>query len=184
MSIHMVIAVWTYVFNSLGYILRSGIAESYGNSMLNFLKHLSICPPKRLHHFTVLQGLPRWFTGKESTCQCRRCRRLRFDPWVRKIPLEKKMITHFSILAGITPRTEKPVGLLSLGTQRVRHDLAHTHNEWRVQVPQIFSNTCYCPSFELSASRWGRSCTSLRFWFAFPLWLMMLSISLCAYGWF
>ena len=25
-------------------------------------------------------------SGKESTCQCRRCKRLRFDPWVRKIP--------------------------------------------------------------------------------------------------
>ena len=23
---------------------------------------------------------------KESTCQCRRHRRLRFDPWIRKIP--------------------------------------------------------------------------------------------------
>ena len=25
-------------------------------------------------------------SGKESACQCRRCKRLRFDPWVRKIP--------------------------------------------------------------------------------------------------
>ena len=24
-----------------------------------------------------------WFSGKESTCQCRRCK---FNPWVRKIP--------------------------------------------------------------------------------------------------
>ena len=23
---------------------------------------------------------------KESACQCRECKRLRFDPWVRKIP--------------------------------------------------------------------------------------------------
>ena len=28
-------------------------------------------------------GLPRWHSGKESACQCRRCR---FDPCVRKIP--------------------------------------------------------------------------------------------------
>ena len=28
-------------------------------------------------------GLPRWFSGKESVCQCRRCR---FDAWVGKIP--------------------------------------------------------------------------------------------------
>ena len=25
-------------------------------------------------------------SGKEPTCQCRRCKRLRFDPWVGKIP--------------------------------------------------------------------------------------------------
>ena len=27
-----------------------------------------------------------WLSDKESTCQCRRCRRLGFNPWVRKIP--------------------------------------------------------------------------------------------------
>ena len=27
--------------------------------------------------------LPRWLSGKESACQCRRCR---FDPWVGKNP--------------------------------------------------------------------------------------------------
>ena len=28
--------------------------------------------------------------GEASTCQCRRCQRLRFDPWVGKIPWRKK----------------------------------------------------------------------------------------------
>jgi len=31
-------------------------------------------------------GLPRWLSGKESTCQCRR---FAFNPWVRKIHGEK-----------------------------------------------------------------------------------------------
>ena len=31
--------------------------------------------------------LPRWYSDKEATCQCRRCR---FDPWVRKIPWSRK----------------------------------------------------------------------------------------------
>ena len=30
-----------------------------------------------------VDGLPWWLMGKESFCQCRR---LKFDPWVRKIP--------------------------------------------------------------------------------------------------
>ena len=36
--------------------------------------------------------LPRWLSGKESTCQCRRHQRCRFDPWVRKIPWSRKWL--------------------------------------------------------------------------------------------
>ena len=35
-------------------------------------------------------GLPRWCNGKKSACQCRRCKRCRFDPWVKKIPWSRK----------------------------------------------------------------------------------------------
>ena len=34
--------------------------------------------------------LPRWLSGKDSTWQCRRCRRCGFDPWVGKIPWRRK----------------------------------------------------------------------------------------------
>ena len=37
-------------------------------------------------------------------------------------PLEKCMATHSSILAWRIPWTEEPVGLQSMGSQRVRHD--------------------------------------------------------------
>ena len=50
----------------------------------------------------IVQGimdLPRWCSGKESTCQCRRYKRHDFDPRVGKNPLEKEMGTHSSILA-------------------------------------------------------------------------------------
>ena len=33
------------------------------------------------------QGLPRWLSGEEPTCRCRRCE---FDPWVRKIVWRRK----------------------------------------------------------------------------------------------
>ena len=36
--------------------------------------------------FVPLLRLPRWLSGKESACQCRRPRRRGFDPWVGKIP--------------------------------------------------------------------------------------------------
>ena len=38
----------------------------------------------------IILGLPRWCSGKESTCQCRRPRRHRFDPWVRKTSWKRK----------------------------------------------------------------------------------------------
>ena len=34
-----------------------------------------------------VRRLPWWLNGKESTCQCKR---LRFNPWVRKIPWRRK----------------------------------------------------------------------------------------------
>ena len=72
-------------------------------------------------HKPPAKGLPWWLSGKEATCQCRR---RGFDPWVRKIPLEKEMATHSSILAWRIPWTEKPGGLQSTGLQRARHNLA------------------------------------------------------------
>ena len=38
----------------------------------------------------IYTGLPRWLSGEESACQCRRCRRRGFDPWVGKIPWRRK----------------------------------------------------------------------------------------------
>ena len=34
---------------------------------------------------TYNQGFPDGVSGKEPSCQCRRHKRRRFDPWVRKI---------------------------------------------------------------------------------------------------
>ena len=42
----------------------------------------------------------------------------------QKDPLEKELSTHSSILAWEIPWTEEPGGLQSMGSQRVRHDLA------------------------------------------------------------
>ena len=35
-------------------------------------------------------GLPRWYSGEKSACQCRRRKRHRFVPWVRKISWSRK----------------------------------------------------------------------------------------------
>ena len=48
---------------------------------------------------------------------CLQCRRPRFDSWVGKIPLEKGMATHSSILVWKIPWTENLRGLQSMGLQ-------------------------------------------------------------------
>ena len=40
-------------------------------------------------------------SGKEPTCQCRRCERCRFDPWVGKIPWSREWQPTPVFLAGI-----------------------------------------------------------------------------------
>ena len=54
-----------------------------------------------------------------------RCRRPRFDPWVRKIPLEKGMATHSSILAWRSLWTEEPDGLQSMGVSKSQTRLSN-----------------------------------------------------------
>ena len=54
-NIHVQVFMWTYVFNSLGYICRSGITGSYGNSMCSILRNCqtvfqSGCTISRSHH--------------------------------------------------------------------------------------------------------------------------------------
>ena len=70
------------------------------------------------------EGLPRWLSGKEPTCQCRKCR---FNPWVGKISLEQKMATHSSILAWEIPRkiSDEPGRLQSMGSHKSWRRLSH-----------------------------------------------------------
>ena len=40
-------------------------------------------------------GFPGGTSGKEPTCQSRRCQRCRLDPWVRKIPWRRHGVFRF-----------------------------------------------------------------------------------------
>ena len=61
-------------------------------------------------------------SGEEPTCQCRRRKRCRFNPWIGKIPWSRKeQLTPVS-LPGKTPWTEDPGGLQAMESQRARHD--------------------------------------------------------------
>ena len=60
---------------------------SYLKPCTVFIKWLQ---QKDLCYVYLAMRLPRWHSGKESACQCRRQRRLGFDPWVGKIPWRRK----------------------------------------------------------------------------------------------
>ena len=73
----------------------------------------------------VKKGLPRWHSGKEYSCQCRRLRRYGFDPWVGKIPWSRKWQPTLVDLPGkfhgqkSTPRGHKELDMT---------EHAHAHN--------------------------------------------------------
>ena len=55
---------------------------------------------------------------KKPTCQCRRHKGCKFQPWVREDPLEEGMATHSSILAWRIPWTDELGRLQSIGSQK------------------------------------------------------------------
>ena len=77
--------------------------------------------------------LPRWCSGKEFACQCKGHERHGFDPQARKIPgpfPTNGNPLQYSCLGNLW--TEEPIGLQSIGSQRVGHDWdmhvdMHTH---------------------------------------------------------
>ena len=80
-----------------------------------FLKE--IFPFMLLTSFTKL-GFPGGSEGKVSACSVGDLVR----SLGREDPLEKEMATHSSTLAWKIPLTEKPGGLQSMGSQKVRHN--------------------------------------------------------------
>ena len=71
MSTHSSILAWEIPWTE-----EPGGLQSMGHKELDMTEH----------KLTYFLGFPGGASGKESACQCRRHERLRFDPWVGKIP--------------------------------------------------------------------------------------------------
>ena len=56
--------------------------------------------PDRVLVLKASMGFPGGSDGKESACQCRRHKRHRFDPWVRKIPWRRAQLPTLVFLPG------------------------------------------------------------------------------------
>ena len=90
---------------------------------------------------------PRWHSGKESACQCRRLKRHRFNPWVGKIPWSRKWQLAPVVLSEKFPGQRSLVGYrvhgvvknqTQLSARAHTHTHTHTHPEWLV-ILSIFS---------------------------------------------
>ena len=66
-----------------------------------------------------------WLSGEESACQCRKSRRIRFSPGVRKIPRRRKWQPAPVFLPEKSQGQRNPVGYSSRG-RRVGQAV-HTH---------------------------------------------------------
>ena len=83
----------------------------------HYLAYLMPYPSPPFAHLSLSVGLPRWRSGKESACQCRRHRRHGFNPWVGTSPWRREwqptpvFLTGKShgqkSLAGYSPRCRK-----------------------------------------------------------------------------
>ena len=96
--------------------------------------------------------LPRWLSGKESACQCRRHKSLGFDPWVGKIPWRRKwqcapvfLSGKFhgqKSLAGYSPRGWNESDMTEHARARTHtHTHTHTHTCWETWVTLSFPSS-------------------------------------------
>ena len=90
-------------------------------------------------------------SDKEPACQSRRCKRLKFDPWDRKIPWKREWQTHSSILAQRIPWTEEP------------GELHYMKLQSQTQLKELSMHASLTfPRFPYTLSQ------SRRLWFLFP----------------
>ena len=85
--------------------------------------------------------LPWWLSGKESTCQCRRCG---FDPWVGKIPWRRKWQP---VLCLGNAMDRGACGLQSVGLQSHTHLSDKTRTEGALcpaSQPLVYQNIIKC----------------------------------------
>ena len=96
--------------------------------------------------------LPRWLSGKEPACQCRRCRRCVFDPWVGKISWRRKWQPTPVFLSGKSHGQRSLAGYSPWG-HKEPDTIEHAHNSAPLHTPPP-------PYLALKASVDSRGCVS------------------------
>ena len=101
--------------------------------------------PYNLKLLWDLKGFSGGARDKESACQCRRHKRHRFDPWVRKMPWSRKW--HPTLVSFIRkiPWTEEPGGLdMTENTHYGFETNGSTTEQYFTLVSGQESAICFC----------------------------------------
>ena len=77
----------------------------------------------------LVVGLPRWHSGKEPTCQCRRHKRQGFNPWVGKTPWSRKWHPTLVFLPGKFHGQRRLLGFSPWGCKEL-DTTEHTQYWW------------------------------------------------------
>ena len=91
-----------------------------GFSQVTTIGHLS--------QYTDIMGLPRWCSSKECTCQCRKCGRRQFGPWVWKIPWRKTWQPTPVFSPGEFHGQRSPVGCSPWGCKESTEHICYRYN--------------------------------------------------------
>ena len=105
----------------------------------------------------VVAEFPRWLSGKESACQCRRHKSCGFNLWVRKIPPETEMATCSSIHPWKIHGQRSLVGYGPWGRKESDTTEGHTHARCGSQSGLRSSLSRLCL---LLSTKWSRSVVS------------------------
>ena len=123
------------------------------------------------------RGLPRWLSGKESTCQFRDAGGAGSIPG-QEDPLEEEVATHSSILVWKISWRDEPGGLQSKGLQRVGHDWTIEHVSCRKVVPWKGLVVALLERAQEEHFPWRQiPCWVKREFCSFNNWLLLLRLS-------
>ena len=145
---------WQATVSGVTRIRHDWATNTFINNKLNYILFarpihcVCVCVFIYIWMYVYICGLPWWYSGKKSACQCRRyrgCKRHGFNPWVKKISWSRKRqpIPVFlpgkfhgqRSLAGYSPGGHRESTWLS--------DWAHTHTHTRIYIHNTLCNIYY-----------------------------------------
>ena len=109
------------------------------------------------------EGFPGSNSVKEPGCQCRRCKRLEFQPWGRKLPWRGKWQPSPVFLPGKSHGQRSLAGYSPWGRKRVGHNLSteHAHSLDPSPYPHLLHSSWAIRGTVCFLQRvWGKSASS------------------------